>query len=105
MAPIVGAPEVVIPGTYSILYPSVAWLRTVAGTIRYESRISGRQEPLPVCVSIMGLPGQSIAPHRVKSDSSEGSDLQLIRMACDFLAKTGRPIRVKVGRHMFANDA
>lgn len=53
----------------------------------------------------MGLPGKSIVHDRGRPDSYEGSDLQLIRMACDFLAQTGRPTKVNVGRHTFANDA
>lgn len=65
VAPIAGAPEIVIPGLYCYLdiAESLTKKNTLAGTIQYQSRISGRQEPLPVCVSIMGLPGKTSAFH------------------------------------------
>lgn len=57
LAPVLGAPELVVP----------------IGEIGYQSRISQREEPLPVCVAVMGLPGMTfIIPSWVCGD-----DLQI----------------------------
>lgn len=55
--------------------------------IPYHSRVSDRQEQLPVAVSLMGLPGRDIA---------------LIDTAKTVLERTGRHSRVATGREMFA---
>ena len=61
IAPIIGAPELVIPGTWQHISSLDMWLIRAAGRVYYESRISGRREPLPVCVSLMGLPGRPLS--------------------------------------------
>ena len=70
LAPILGAPEVVIP----------------AGVVEYSSRISGKIEELPVCVSILGMPG---------------TDRELLSTIQRFLVAVGRPTTVKTGSRMF----
>jgi Asp-tRNA(Asn)/Glu-tRNA(Gln) amidotransferase A subunit family amidase len=70
MAPILGAPEIVVP----------------AGEMKYQSRISGRDEFLPVCVAMMGLPG---------------TDQDLLDLARSILERSGRSTKVSVGRRMF----
>jgi Asp-tRNA(Asn)/Glu-tRNA(Gln) amidotransferase A subunit family amidase len=70
MAPILGAPEIVVP----------------AGEMKYQSRISGREEFLPVCVAIMGLPG---------------TDQDLLDLTRSILERSGRSTKVSVGRRMF----
>lgn len=70
MAPILGAPQIVVP----------------AGEMKYRSRISGRDEYLPVCVSIMGLPGK---------------DQDLLHLTRSILQHSGRNTKVRVGRRMF----
>lgn len=70
MAPILGAPQIVVP----------------AGEMKYRSRISGRDEYLPVCVAIMGLPGK---------------DRDLLRLTRSILQHSGRNTKVRVGRRMF----
>ena len=70
LAPILGAPEIVVP----------------AGQIDYDSRVSGRKEVLPVCVSMMGLPG---------------TDLSLMSLVKTLLEKSRRPAKVLTGRTMF----
>lgn len=59
MAPVLGAPELVVPGENGIIprKSRKSELRRAAGQIRYKSRVSGKYEALPVCVSVMGLPG------------------------------------------------
>ena len=81
------------------------WLTGVAGQISYESRISGRWEPLPVCVSLMGLPGRSSAYALDAYPNVVGTDLDLIDLVHSFLEKTGRPTKVMVGRDMFVEHA
>lgn len=59
------------------------------GQIPYHSRVSERQEQLPVAVSLMGLPGR---------------DLALIDNAKTVLENSGRHSRVATGRIMFAEE-
>lgn len=70
LAPILGAPEVVVP----------------AGHMKYHSRITGKEESLPVCMSVMGLPG---------------SDHELVELVRSMLSFSGRPTRVMTGITMF----
>ncbi|TAQ89905.1 hypothetical protein B7494_g1791 [Chlorociboria aeruginascens] len=72
LAPILGAPEIVIP----------------IGQVEYDSRVSNRLEHLPVCASILGLPG---------------SDRDLIDLASMFLVSANRAVKVSTGREMFGN--
>ncbi|KAK4497672.1 hypothetical protein PRZ48_010325 [Zasmidium cellare] len=73
MAPILGSPEVTLP----------------IGQMPYHSRVSEREEQLPVAISLMGLPG---------------TDISLINTAKTVLEKSGRPCRVATGREMFVED-
>ncbi|KAI0105672.1 amidase signature domain-containing protein [Nemania sp. FL0031] len=70
LAPVTGGPEISVP----------------IGELKYHSRISGRDEFLPVVVSILGKPGY---------------DLGLIRLMKDVLQRSGRPTQVNTGRRMF----
>ena len=70
LAPILGAPEVVIP----------------TGVVEYSSRISGKSEELPVCVSVLEMPG---------------TDRELLSTIQRFLVAVGRPTTVKTGGRMF----
>ncbi|KAL8364197.1 hypothetical protein RB601_009776 [Gaeumannomyces tritici] len=67
LAPVSGAPELVIP----------------VGEVPYVSRVSGKEEVLPVCISMLGPPG---------------TDTQLIAFAAKFLEGSGRYTAVKTGR-------
>ena len=69
-APILGAPEVVVP----------------AGVVEYSSRISGKTEEMPVCVSILGM-------HR--------TDQELLSTIQRVLVAARRPTTVKTGSRMF----
>ena len=72
-----------------------------AGQISYESRISGRRESLPVCVSLMGLPGRVSVNALDACPDHLGTDLELIDLVRSFLEQTGRPTEMMVGRDMF----
>ncbi|KAJ9612323.1 hypothetical protein H2200_003920 [Cladophialophora chaetospira] len=70
LSPILGCPDLVIP----------------IGQIPYESRIIGREEQLPICVNLLGMPGK---------------DADLIDIARLVLHASGRPAEVRVGSTMF----
>ncbi|KAF2501486.1 hypothetical protein BU16DRAFT_201045 [Lophium mytilinum] len=70
LAPTLGAPEVSIP----------------IGEMEYHSRVSGRQEHLPIVVSLLGIPG---------------SDLSLLKTVRKVLEHSGRPLSVKAGSRMW----
>ncbi|OAL31268.1 hypothetical protein AYO20_08323 [Fonsecaea nubica] len=70
LSPILGCPDLVIP----------------IAQIPFESRITERQEQLPVCVNLLGVPGK---------------DLDLINAATAVLDASGRPCAVRVGSEMF----
>jgi Asp-tRNA(Asn)/Glu-tRNA(Gln) amidotransferase A subunit family amidase len=70
LSPILGCPDLVIP---------------IAQTT-YESRISGRPEQLPICINLLGVPGE---------------DLDLINAAQAFLRYSGRPSAVRTGSETF----
>ena len=64
LSPILGAPELIVPGRSPFRSPDTQRLINVAGEASYASRISGREEFLPVCVSMMGYPGKYIRSSR-----------------------------------------
>ncbi|KAJ5890023.1 hypothetical protein N7504_010833 [Penicillium tannophilum] len=70
LAPVTGSPEISVP----------------IGELEYHSMISGRQEYLPVVVSVLGKPG---------------SDMALIDVVKRVLQNSGRPTEVKTGSRMF----
>lgn len=70
LSPILGGPELVVP----------------AGQVPYFSKVTGREELLPVGISVLSAPGM---------------DLKLLDLIKDCLEKSGRPTEVKVGRTMF----
>ncbi|KAK3935820.1 amidase signature domain-containing protein [Diplogelasinospora grovesii] len=70
LAPVMGAPEISVP----------------IGEMKYHSRLSQRDEYLPIVVSVLGKPG---------------SDMALINAMKTVLQKSGRPCEVKTGRRMF----
>ncbi|KAJ5640422.1 hypothetical protein N7528_000047 [Penicillium herquei] len=70
LAPVTGSPEISVP----------------IGELKYQSRISGNQEHLPVVVSVLGKPG---------------SDMALIDAMKKALKHSGRPTEVHTGRRMF----
>ena len=70
LSPITGGPECVVP----------------AGQVTYGSRVSQRDELLPVGVSLLGAPG---------------SDLELLDLVATCLEESGRPTEVIVGKTMF----
>ena len=68
--PIMGAPDIVVP----------------LGEIPYFSRVTGRDEYLPVVVNIVGLPP---------------SDFSLLRVIQDCLVSSNRPLSVSTGARLF----
>lgn len=72
LSPILGAPELTVP----------------SGEISYCSRISGKDEFLPVSVSVMGFPG---------------TDLDLIDRVMKMMKHVGRPTKVHTGSRAFEN--
>lgn len=84
-------------------------LMVLAGQIPFHSRTSGRQEYLPVCLSVTGAPGNYDATRgclTMSPDSGNtGTDLALIDMIQGFLTHTGRPTTVLTGRMMFTDTA
>lgn len=74
LSPILNAPDVVVP----------------IGEIPYESRITGRQEWLPVGVNLVGAPGM---------------DRWLFDAVAMVLKSSGRPDRVSSGRRAFCGGA
>ncbi|GAP82416.1 putative glutamyl-tRNA amidotransferase subunit A [Rosellinia necatrix] len=72
ISPITGSPEVIVP----------------VGEVPYNSRVSGKEEMLPVCVSVMGV------PH---------SDLNLLETVQKILEGSNRWTTVGTGRSMFLN--
>ncbi|CAH0027363.1 unnamed protein product [Clonostachys rhizophaga] len=70
LAAILGSPELAVP----------------ISEIPYQSRITGREEKLPMVVSLMGAPG---------------TDAQLLEWTIDSLGKSGRATKVGVGNRMF----
>lgn len=71
LSPILRAPDVVIP----------------IGEVPYASRITGREEHLPVGVNVVGTPG---------------SDFWLLDTMKALLEKTGRPEKVQTGSRVFS---
>jgi hypothetical protein len=63
LAPMAGAPELIVPGrslTKHFYLTRTSADTNAVGEIPYQSRVSGREEYLPVCVAIMSLPRESI---------------------------------------------
>ena len=52
----------------------------------YQSRITGKEEKMPMVVSLMGAPG---------------TDMRLLEWIIDSLQKSGRPTKVKSGKVAF----
>ena len=73
LSPILGAPDSVVP----------------IGEYKYDSRVSGRKEFLPVAVDVVGLPG---------------SDLDLIDVIQHCLEVSARPTTVGTGPRVFNDD-
>lgn len=73
LSPILGAPEITVP----------------IGQVPFESKMTRREEMLPVVASLVGLPR---------------TDLCLIEMAKKILEYSRRPTRVATGRQMFVGD-
>jgi Asp-tRNA(Asn)/Glu-tRNA(Gln) amidotransferase A subunit family amidase len=70
LSPILGAPELTIP----------------IGEYTYRSKVSGRDEKLPIGISLIGLPGH---------------DMMLFEVVIDCLRKAGRPEKVLAGNTLF----
>ncbi|KAI0101049.1 amidase signature domain-containing protein [Nemania sp. FL0031] len=70
LSAILGAPELAIP----------------ISELPYTSRISKKEEKLPIVVSLMGAPG---------------CDLRLLQWTFEGLEKSGRPTKVKTGKSIF----
>lgn len=70
LSPILGCPDLVVP----------------IAQMRYESRISGRAEQLPICVNLLGVPGR---------------DVDLINVVQAALRASGRSSAVRAGSEMF----
>lgn len=61
-------------------------LSLVVTQLPYHSRITDREEKIPMVVSLMGAPG---------------TDMELLTWTIDCLRKSGRPIKVKTGKLAF----
>lgn len=70
LSPILGGPECTVP----------------VGQVTYESRVSNRQELLPVGLSLLSAPG---------------TDIELLDMIVSCLEHNGRPTAVSTGKTMF----
>jgi len=70
ISPTIEAPEIVVP----------------IAEFLYESRVSEREEKLPIAISVVGNPG---------------TDLALVALMRDFLKASNRPMRVSTGSSMF----
>ena len=70
LSPILGCPDLVVP----------------IAQMKYESRVSGRTEHLPICVNLLGVPGQ---------------DQHLIDEVTATLRCSGRPCAVRTGSNAF----
>ncbi|KAI1131680.1 amidase signature domain-containing protein [Nemania abortiva] len=70
LSAILGAPELAIP----------------ISELPYMSRISNKEEKLPIVVSLMGAPG---------------ADLRLLQWTLEALKKSGRPTKAKTGKSVF----
>lgn len=70
LSPLTGCPEVVVP----------------IGQIPYQSRVTKREEFLPIVVAILGPPG---------------TDVALTKFVADLLHKSGMPTLVKTGAEAF----
>ena len=70
LSPVLGVPETTFP----------------IGQVPYKSKVSGRDEYLPVGVSLLG---------------EAGSDVTMLRTVRSFLEQSGRPTSVKIGKTMF----
>jgi hypothetical protein len=72
LSPILGGPELVVP----------------SGQVPYQSKVSGRQELLPVGISMLAAPG---------------TDLDLMDTVTKFLKHSGRATEVMTGKTMFVS--
>ena len=70
LSPILGCPDLVVP----------------IAQMKYESRISGRAEQLPICVNLLGVPGR---------------DVDLINVVQAALQASARSSAVRAGSEMF----
>lgn len=70
LSPILGSPDLMLP----------------IGQIPYDSKVTGCEEVLPVCVTLVGKPG---------------GDADLIKLARSVSQSSGRPIIVRTGSSMF----
>lgn len=91
LAPVLGAPEISVPGKLSHLLQRRRRIRLVAngilvGSIGYTSRVTQRAESLPVAVSVMSPPG---------------TDMMLISALRDAFVRSVRPLAVRTGREMY----
>lgn len=93
LSPTLGAPEIVVPGKHVSMFrrPVKALIqRSPVGQVPFHSRISNRNEFLPVAVSVLGAPD---------------TDVELIDMVQQCLLSSGRPTSVQTGSTMFGNEA
>lgn len=71
----------------------------------FLSKVTGKEEKLPIAISILGSPGNSpksfIFPlaqlARIVNRFLAGRDLELFDIALDTLLENGRPVAVKAG--------
>ncbi|KAL9611300.1 MAG: hypothetical protein Q9167_004064 [Letrouitia subvulpina] len=78
---------------------------TITGEMKYHSRVSNRDEYLPVTLSLLGPPGEhgDSLRYPVTKYGVAGSDMALINAAIRTLKVAGRPTRVVTGPRMFAS--
>ena len=91
LAPILGAPELAVPSKLPYTSEDVNGMSRnteypAVSQIEYQSRITNKQEQLPVVISLLGSPGK---------------DMGLIEWTLDALSKSGRPSQVKTGKTAF----
>lgn len=89
LSPIAGKPEVTAP----------------VGEISYLSRISDREEPMPISVSVVSSPGKSLL--HVHSTIKwlidvSGTDYHLIDTIISAMKQGNRPLKVSTGRSIYA---
>lgn len=80
-----GGPEVVFPSKHPHMRLKSVLIRAV-GTWTYDSKVSKRQERLPVAAGLI---------------SASGSDAQLLALVRQFLEQSDLPRAVETGREMF----
>ncbi|KAI9767311.1 MAG: hypothetical protein M1840_005720 [Geoglossum simile] len=86
LAPILSAPELVVPSKFHTPLNMFKTNNLLVGQLPYDSRVSGRVEQLPVAISVLGL---------------AGTDISLINMVERCLKETNRQTVVQTGQTMF----